>query len=538
MKTTMVDLSRISRMVLPLLLGAVLVWSGCDDPAPEPDTSEAPDWHHGVTYQVFVHPFADGSGDGIGDFDGLIQKLDYIDDMGFDSMWLLPIHPSPSYHKYDVTNYWEIHPEYGTMDDFERLLDEAHDRDIRVVIDLVVNHTARDHPWFQQAVADTTSEFFDFYIWEDEETVASFADEEAGPDTDNIDFWHEVQDVDEIQDGLDKRYFGYFWGGMPDLNFDNPAVRDSVIAIGEYWLDKGVDGFRLDAAKHIYPDDRAEDAHAWWEEFRAEMEAVDEDVLLVGEVWDGPEVIAPFFSGLHSLFNFHLSEEIFDAFRAREGANIAERLVDMRAMYAEVNPDFVDATFLTNHDQPRIMSELDDMDDMRLATHLLFTLPGAPYVYYGEEIGMYGEKPDPNIREPMLWAPEEDDDLRTTWIEPEFSTDETVTPVSEQLDDEGSLLNLYRDLIALRSEHDALARGEIEAVSVEPPALSVYERTSDTQTLLVAHNMDTEAHELTLPDELADTYTAIAYASDDEIEASDEGITLPASGTVILAEEE
>ena len=520
-----------------LLALGLMLWAGCDGDTPDDDAdrTDTPAWHYGTTYHVFVHSFADGNADGIGDFDGLIQKLDYIDEMGFESIWMLPVHPSPSYHKYDVTDYRGIHPDYGTMGDFERLLDEAEARDIKIIMDLVVNHTARDHPWFQQAVADTTSPYYDFYVWRDAEAVAG-AEVDAGPDTDNRQQWHAVEDISGAQDGIDQRYYGYFWGGMPDLNFDNPAVRDSIISIGEYWLDKGVDGFRLDAAKHIYADDRADDTKAWWRTFRTEMEEVNPDVLLVGEVWDDAEAVAPYFEGLHSLFNFDLSGNIIGAFQTGEGDSLAVDLADTRATYDDIASSFIDATFLTNHDQPRILNELPQPMHMRTAAYLLFTLPGSPYVYYGEEIGMYGTKPDPNIREPMLWAPAEEDSLRATWIAPEHSTDSTVTPVSVQNERDGSLLSLYRELIHLRHETDALRRGSLHPVTYEgmPKRLSIYERRSDTgESLLIAHNVGAQSADVILPDELRERYGTVWHESDALVRANDVGALLPPATSVI-----
>ena len=536
---------RVPLLVWGLLALSLVVWGGCDgSPAseeePAPDVDEATAWHYGTTYHVFVHSFADGNGDGIGDFEGLIQKLDYIDELGVESIWMLPVHPSPSYHKYDVTDYRAIHEDYGTMSDFERLLDEAEARDIKIIMDLVVNHTARDHPWFQQAVADTTSPYYDFYVWQDAEAVSE-TEVDAGPDTDNRQKWHAVEEIDDVQDGIDQqRYYGYFWGGMPDLNFDNPAVRDSIMAIGEYWLGKGVDGFRLDAAKHIFEDDRADDTKDWWREFRSEMEAEDPNVLLVGEVWDEAETVAPYFEGLHALFNFDLSSNIIEALQTGTGDSLAVDLADTRATYGDIAPSFIDATFLTNHDQPRILGELPDAAHMRTAAYLLFTLPGSPYVYYGEEIGMYGEKPDPNIREPMLWAPEDQDSLRTTWIEPEYSTDDTVTPVAVQNEKDDSLLNLYRELIHLRRDTEALRHGTLHPVTFEemPEALSIYERrTDDGASLLVAHNVSAESIDVTLPDDLRMRYATVWHASDEAVQNIDDGASLPAATTIIWTDD-
>lgn len=506
---------------LTFLLGLALLVMGCDTPddvsddaTPDDERVAAVAWPHTPSYQVFVHSFADGTGDGIGDFQGLTAKLDYIDDLGVDAMWLLPIHPSPTYHKYDVTNYWEIHPDYGTMEDFETFLDEAHARDLRVVIDLVVNHTSNEHPWFQEALADTTSPFFDFYIWGRGEDIESIMVDETGPDSDNLQRWNPVDHLPGLY------YYSYFWSGMPDLNYDNPVVKDSIFAIGRHWLEKGVDGFRLDAAKHIFPEHRMEDNHAWWDEFRAEMEEVNPDVYLVGEVWDSPETIAPFLTGLPAQFNFDIAYGMWEGVERGVHDSLVYRHANIREAYREVTDDFIDATFITNHDQDRFLSVLDDEAKARVTTALLFTLPGAPYIYYGEEIGMRGMKPDEHIREPMLWAPQDEDEMRTTWIEPEYSTDETVDPVSVQEEDEDSMLNYYRQMIAMRNDSPALSIGELVTTEDLHEALVLFERVHEDERLLVAHNVSGEALEI----ELGEAHRAagdVVYQSHDDAEIRD-----------------
>ena len=506
---------------LTFLLGLALLVMGCDTPddvsddaTPDDERVAAVAWPHTPSYQVFVHSFADGTGDGIGDFQGLTAKLDYIDDLGVDAMWLLPIHPSPTYHKYDVTNYWEIHPDYGTMEDFETFLDEAHARDLRVVIDLVVNHTSNEHPWFQEALADTTSPFFDFYIWGRGEDIESIMVDETGPDSDNLQRWNPVDHLPGLY------YYSYFWSGMPDLNYDNPVAKDSIFAIGRHWLEKGVDGFRLDAAKHIFPEHRMEDNHAWWDEFRAEMEEVNPDVYLVGEVWDSPETIAPFLTGLPAQFNFDIAYGMWEGVERGVHDSLVYRHANIREAYREVTDDFIDATFITNHDQDRFLSVLDDEAKARVTTALLFTLPGAPYIYYGEEIGMRGMKPDEHIREPMLWAPQDEDEMRTAWIEPEYSTDETVDPVSVQEEDEDSMLNYYRQMIAMRNDSPALSIGELVTTEDLHEALVLFERVHEDERLLVAHNVSGEALEI----ELGEAHHAagdVVYQSHDDAEIRD-----------------
>ena len=519
---------RVLSLALTLVLGLALLVTGCDAPNDAADDATGDDsrvqsveWPHTPTYQVFVHSFADGTGDGIGDFQGLTAKLDYIDALGVDALWLLPIHPSPTYHKYDVTNYWEIHPDYGTMEDFETFLEEAHARDLRVVIDLVVNHTSNEHPWFQEALADTSSPYFDFYEWRARGDIERTMVDETGPDSDNLQRWNPTDAYDDLL------YYAYFWSGMPDLNYDHPAVQDSIFAIGQHWLEKGVDGFRLDAAKHIFADDRMEDNHAWWDEFRAEMEAVNPDVYLVGEVWDAPETIAPFLSGLPAQFNFDVAYGMWEGVERGAHDSLVYRHATIREAYAEVTDDFVDATFITNHDQDRFLSVLDDEAKARATTALLFTLPGAPYIYYGEEIGMRGMKPDENIREPMLWAPQAEDEMRTTWIEPEYSTDETVDPVSVQVEDEGSMLNYYRQMIALRTDSPALSIGELVTTEDLHDALVLFERVYEDERLLVAHNIGTEALEVMLNEAHHDTGDVL-YRSHDDAE-------IRADGTLHLA---
>jgi glycosidase len=477
----------------------------------------------GVTYEIFVHSFADSDGDGIGDFEGLTAKLDMVDALGAEAIWLMPIHPSPSYHKYDVTDYRAIHPDYGTMADFERFLAEAHERGIRVIMDFVINHTARAHPWFQRAVQNPSGPYHDFYVWADPDTLSSTTVEETGPDTGNLKRWHEAE-------GLDERYYGYFWGGMPDLNFDNPAVRDSIINIGQFWLEKGVDGFRLDAARHIY--NTPTKNHRFWDQFRAKMEAIDPNVFLVGEVWADTDAVTPYLSGLHSVFNFDMAQALLDAAATGRADSLAYRHAEIRTAYQKVAPNFVDATFLANHDQNRVRSVLDSDAEARVAARLLFTLPGRPFVYYGEEIGMRGKKPDPHIREPYLWT-SPPDSVRADWIEPEYSTDSTVTPLRMQRQRDGSLWHLYQRLIALRNEHPALHDGELRPVASSDTSVALFVRTHADGDLLVAHNVGEDEVQTVLPDSLR-AFDQSIYRSTSAVQRQSETLVLPARSTVIL----
>jgi len=515
-----------------LLLPAVFIFSmlfqlGCSGKS---DTGFQAEWPYAVSYEIFVRAFADSDGDDIGDIPGMTAKLDYLQDLGVQGIWMMPIHPSPTYHKYDVTDYKGIHPDYGNMDDFKHFLDEAHKRDIRVVIDLVINHSSNQHPWFLAALEDSSSMYFDFYVWERGEDIANMyvTADQTGPDSDNLRRWNPTDAYDDLY------YYSYFWSGMPDLNFDNPALRDTIYEIGRFWLDMGVDGFRLDAAKHIFPDDRAEDNHAFWDEFRAEMERVNPDVLLVGEVWASTEIVKPYLTGLRSLFNFDLGYAILDAVSNGNGAGLASRHAEILNAYLSVTDDFVDATFLTNHDQTRIMSQLQDQAKARVAASLLLTLPGAPYLYYGEEIGMFGAKPDPNIREPMLWNRPELDSMRTSWRSPRYSTDATVTPAFVQREDPASLLNHYRTLIHLRNGSPALTLGELYPLNRADERLVAFERHHDQQQVLVLHNVSSETVGYVISDRMSG-YNTVLWASSDDVQLMSGGeVILPPLSSVIL----
>ncbi|WP_245553514.1 alpha-amylase family glycosyl hydrolase [Echinicola vietnamensis] len=450
----------------------------------------------GITYEIFIQSFYDTDGDGIGDINGVTKKLDHVQELGANAIWFMPLMPSPSYHKYDVTDYKAIHPDYGTMDDFKQMLDEAHKRDIKVVIDMIINHTSDEHPWFQEAKKGRDNPYRDYYVWAQYDTIQDYLDKKVVTlDSDNIRQWHDPGQGDDY-------YYGFFTGDMPDLNFDNPKVREEIYEIGRYWLaEVGVDGFRLDAAKHIYPDDRAADSHEFWEEFRAEMEKVKPDVYLVGEVYDMKEVVAPYLTGLRALFNFDFHYTLLEAYKKEDGMLLAKKQHDILAFYNGITDDFIDATISSNHDQPRLLNELGkSKDKLKQAIAILMTMPGAPYIYYGEEIGMLGKKPDPNIREPFLWDVAEQDEGRTKWITPAFSTDNTVTPLAIQKEDADSYFNHYKRVIQLRNTHPALAIGSLELPAEKyPKAVMAYQRKTGEQELYVFHNLGKKSVEIPLP---------------------------------------
>ena len=521
------------------LAGFGLLWlSACTSPqlGQEPveqdataQEKEVSRWPKAVTYEIFVQSFADSDGDSIGDIKGMTQKLPYLQDLGVKAVWLMPMHPSPSYHKYDVTDYYNIHPDYGTLEEFKAFVEQAHQHGIKVVIDLVVNHTGRDHPWFQEAMKNPDSPYRDYYVWADKDSIADqIAKKTTTLDSDNITQWHDAA-------GNSESYYGFFWGGMPDLNFDNAAVRQEIFRIGRFWLEEvGVDGFRLDAARHIFPDDRPEDNHAWWQAFRAEMEKIKPDVYLIGEVWDSTEEVAPYFKGLHALFNFDMSYAIKEAAAQAEAGDLVEKHQEIRKFYKSVTPDFIDAIFLTNHDQNRIMSELEnDPQKARMAAALLFTLPGSPYIYYGEEIGMRGKKPDEQIREPFLWDRKENDQIRTKWIKPEYSTEQEIVPLALQQNDSSSLYHHYKKLIGLRNRSAALTFGELLQAKSREAGVVAFRRINENEDLLIFHNLQDTPTRFTLAEEES-VYREVYFSSGEGTSLKGREITLPEYSTFIL----
>nr|WP_026235880.1 alpha-amylase family glycosyl hydrolase [Echinicola pacifica] len=482
---------------------------------------------NGVTYEIFIQSFYDTNGDGIGDIKGVTEKLDYVQELGANAIWFMPLMPSPSYHKYDVTDYKAIHPDYGSMDEFKVMIEEAHKRDIKIVIDMIINHTSDEHPWFVESRKGRDNPYRDYYVWAESDTIQDFLNKKVITlDSDNIRQWHDPGFGEDF-------YYGFFTGDMPDLNFDNPEVRREIYEIGRYWLEEvGVDGFRLDAAKHIYPDDRAEDSHEFWNEFRAEMEKINPDVYLVGEVYDMKEVVAPYLTGLPALFNFDFHYTLLDAYKKQDGMMLAKKQSEVLNYYNGITDDFIDATISSNHDQPRLLNELGkSKQKLKQAIAILMTMPGAPYIYYGEEIGMLGQKPDPNIREPFLWDARDKDSGRTSWIEPKFSTDETVTPLAAQKADPKSYFNHYKEVIHLRGTHPALAIGSLELLKEEfPKPIMAYKRIAAEEDLLVFHNIGSKPQEFMIPEGYSQKVYALKGA-----EIKEDKAILPAFSSLVLS---
>jgi len=447
-------------------------------------------WQDAVFYEVFVRSYYDSDADGIGDFKGLQMKLDYIKELGANALWLMPVFKSPSYHGYDTVDYYQVNEDYGTMEDFYSLLAEADKRGIRIILDLVVNHTSSSHPWFQKS-AENTPDYNDWYIWE--------KNRPAGKQ-------YEYGKAEPVQNRRwrynDKRkqfYYAHFSEKMPDLNLSNPAVRQEVKKIATFWLDKGIAGFRLDAAQHIIeegPGRMRPDTPCtvrWWVEFNQYVKSVNPEALLVGEVWSEYPRISEYYAdgkGLDLCFDFPFQINTLKTV----GSDNVKSFIDMVTAKKQLSaPLCFYAPFLANHDQDRYMTSLkNDFVKARMAAVILLSAPGTPFIYYGEEIGMYhpsDRKTHLPIRTPMQW---EDTEVtagftRRSAAWQKINDNEPPYNVRYQQQSPDSLLKLYQKLTRLRREHPELRYGDYKFHSVDEDVLA-YERVYKENRVLILIN--------------------------------------------------
>jgi alpha-amylase len=478
---------------------------------------------HDIYYEIFVRSFADSNGDGIGDLKGVTEKLGYLKKLGVQGIWLMPIFESPSYHGYDVTNYYKINPDYGTEADLKQLVAKAHQMGIKVLLDLVVNHTSDQNPWFQKALSGDST-YKNYYIWQ-----------KPTDDPNQQGDWGEQV----WQNHGQQVYEGIFDKSMPDLNYDNPDVRNQIIKVGQYWLKNDhIDGYRLDAALHIYSKWQYQDAAAqknyqWWTEFYSAMKQVNPKTYLVGEVWDSPSVIGPYLkSSLTSGFNFDLSSQILDAAKNETDNGLVSRLQSIREFYAKQNPNFRDSTFITNHDMDRDMSQLNNnINHAKMAASLLLTLPGNPFIYYGSEIGMQGSGPDEAKREPFIWSADSKNKYQTSW-EPTGVNDVNKTALNVQEKSPNSMYNWYKKLIYARRSSKILMDGNLETTDYNVDGVISFKRVLSKKSLMVISNMTGKTKTFTLT-KTDSSYTKIYFETSKQVKLS-QTLSLPAYTTIIL----
>lgn len=479
-----------------------------------------------IFYELYVRAFRDSNGDGHGDLKGVIQGLDYLQDLGVNCIWLLPIFPSPLLDDgYDVADYYGIHPDYGTLKDFKDLIKQAHKRSIRVITDLVMNHTASEHPWFQAARADRNSPYRDYYVWSDSKDKFPgariiFVDTEKSNWT-----WDE-------QAG--QYYWHRFYSSQPDLNYDNPAVQDEMLKVMKFWLDMGIDGFRTDAIPYLYEREGTNcenlpETHVFLKKVRAFIDKNYTDKILLSEANQWPEEVRSYFGDgdeMHMAFHFPVMPRLFMALRKGDSTPIKQILKRTPAI-----PESTQwCTFLRNHDEltlemvteaerqwmwkqyapdarmrlnlgirRRLAPLLDNkFDKIVLANSLLFTLPGSPIIYYGDEIGMGDNillKDRDGVRTPMQWTSAQNAGFSksNTLYSPVIDAapyNPSQVNVAAQQKNLASLYYLTKNMVAVRRTHRTFGWGDFEWAQIShPKQVAGYYRRYQGEVLLILNNL-------------------------------------------------
>jgi len=428
-----------------------------------------------VYYEIFVGSFYDSNGDGLGDINGVTEKLNYIQSMGIGGLWLMPIMPSPTYHKYDVTNYYDIDPKYGTLDDFTGLVSSATSMDIDIIIDLVLNHTSVNHPWFIEAkknILNGTCDLPESYC----------------------DYYNFTKEAKSGYSALGKGYFyeARFWSGMPDLNLESENVKNELKQIISFWLNKGVKGFRLDAVTSFFTGD-VEKNRLFLSWLSQSIKEVKSDAYIVGEAWTTDDTIMSLYgSEIDSLFHFQFSQpegKIASSIRNQTGYELSIAVTNYINLAKQANSNMIDAIFLSNHDQGRSAAYFSEKDlyKNKLMASIYLLMPGRSFIYYGEEISLRGSGKDENKRLPMIW------DIKD-------KTGQTIGPsgadyvwvykagVTQAIADSNSLLSHYRRVISIKNSYDLITEGTVEALDVGSEIYAV-KSSSSTESIIVIHNL-------------------------------------------------
>lgn len=492
-------------------------------------------------YEVFVYSFFDGNGDGIGDLKGLIDKLDYINDgdpetvsdLGCNGIWLMPVMPSPSYHKYDVTDYYGIDPEYGTMEDFERLIEECNKRGIKVIIDLVINHSSSEHPWFKEACSYLAQ------LGDGEPSV------EECPYIDYYHFGKEAKSGYSQVPGSDVWYYeAQFFYGMPDLNLYSEQVRGEIEKVVEFWLARGVGGFRLDAAKEYETgaDSANVEILTWFTDLVKEKKS---DAYLVAEVWTDISTYAQYYdSGIDSVFDFAFADSdgiIANVAKSSTPASAYGKAVqNVQEMFGEHNADYIDAPFYTNHDMARsagYFSGDDAQSQTKIAGALNLLMTGNAFVYYGEELGMKGSGRDENKRAPMYFA---DDPDRAGMCRGPIDMDSIKMKygsLEEQEQDPYSIYHYYKKAIRIRNAFPAIMKGAVTNLEeCSDDTLTAFVKVYQDEAVYVFCNISAQSRTVPLSG-VASGIKEIAcglYVEEDRAVLEDDTLTIPGYGIVIL----
>ena len=488
-------------------------------------------------YHIFVYSFADSDGDGVGDLNGITSKLDYIEEMGFNGIWLSPIHQSTTYHKYDVVDYYSIDEEYGTMEDFDKFMEECEKRGIKVILDLVFNHTSTKHQWFKEAA---------------EYVRGLEPGEEANlEECPYVDYYHikKNEDVNGGKyykiSGSEYSYEGQFWDQMPDLNLASTEVRREVEEIAKFWVDKGVGGFRLDAAKEFYTGSAEKNIEvlSWFTQY---CKNLDEDLYLVAEVWDSFSVIKNYYtSGITSFLDYaygdstgHIIKAIQQAGNGQSGKNLTANFIKTQNAYLESNPDMINAPFLSNHDCGRIAGFASQKPErMKMAAALNAFMSGSSFVYYGEELGMSGAGKDENKRAPMYWRDFGSMDGGCAGPSAMDEGKHKNGSLEDQKEDKYSIYWYYRNVYHIKNTYPEIARGTVAAMdAIEDGNVCAISKTYDGETIYILFNLNKETSVVDVPKDVYNYEGLVASLAVDENEVSMKGetVTLPAYGIAVI----
>ncbi|NPV00661.1 MAG: alpha-amylase [Brevinematales bacterium] len=446
-------------------------------------------WRDAVVYQVFVRSFKDSGSDGKGDLNGLISKLDYITNTGFNAIWTLPVFNSPSTHGYDTIDYRAIEPDYGTMGDFDNYISQSHARGVKVILDMVINHTSGQNTWFTQSAANNVT-YQDWYVWQNP-MPPGWQYPWGGGSSPDVWKWNSTRGA---------YYYAAFWDQMPDLNYDTPAVKAEIKDIAYFWIAKGVDGFRLDAARYIiesgpYPQQAdTSGTKAWWREYRTALNSSNANFMTVGEVWTSENIVASYYDsglGLDMAFDFDFYYRLTEAIQS-ENASGFKNFINTHNNYA---PWAFFAPFLDNHDN--VIDNDRTMDVMegsgkkaKLAAAMLMTSPGTPFVYYGTEIGMKkgSQGGDLAKRTPMQWTSGANAGFTPGSPWTSIAGNTSIYSVSVQEPDTNSILNYYKWLIGIRKSEPAFARGQHISIDTGTDLAMAFICPGTNYTILVVAN--------------------------------------------------
>lgn len=499
-------------------------------------------------YEVFLYSFYDSDGDGIGDINGLISKLDYINDgdpntdtdMGFNGIWLMPIMPSTTYHKYDVIDYYKIDPQYGTMEDFKNLIKECDKRGIKVIIDLVLNHTSTKNEWFLSATNTLTN---------DTNKENSTDDTKMNHQNKYCNYYNFVKGRPASGsyyqvNNSDWFYEGVFWDQMPDLNLEDRNLRKDIEDIMQFWLDLGVGGFRLDAAKEFYSGSIEKNIEVldWVNQF---VKSKSQDNYLVAEVWEGFSNYSKYYqSGIDSIFNFAFAQEsgkIVKTLNLSDSSNsgkaFGEAMIIVQDTIKKFNKNAIDAPFFTNHDTGRAAGLLTyNENKIKMAAGMNLMMSGNVFVYYGEELGMSGSGIDENKRAPMYWSTT---NLTGMTVGPKDMqlVEHRFGPLDEQMEDKNSIWNYYKRATRLRNENPEIARGTIsyltEVTDIDVCAIT---KTYNGDKLIMLYNCSENNKEITLSKDKFNYEGIRGYltVNQDSVTIKNDVISLPPYSIVIL----